>query len=1090
MIFVKSPREFLAVMLAIILLGNVGLFAQVSAEAVLSGVVVDQNGAFVPAVEITILNVSGTLERKVLTDDEGYFTFSFLPPGDYALRVKKEGFDTAEIPDLALNESSQRTLRIELKINPLSETIKVTGEAATVDENFSNGAGFNRRSIEDLPLNAGNAQSLINLVPGVVLMPVNPQNLGQFSVNGQRTNSNYFTVDGVSGNFGTSNYDFLGQTGSGSIPATNIQGGLDNLVSPEATEEVKIQTLGFAPAFGRVPGAQIFLVSRSGGNDLSFSLFENFRNDAFNARDFFDAEKPRLRYNNFGGSLSGPVIFPPFEENKNKTFFFFSYETRKFILPQPTVITMVPTAEFRRNSPNEITRAILSAFPLPTGKAASGQLSGGGENPEFDDNQALTESPTAEFKATYSDPNFAESFNLRLDRIITSKISVFGRYNYSPSFSENRNPANLSSFVRSGQITRTLTLGSTQAFNSRLINETRVNFSRQDGNTSHEFDGRYGGEIPAQTLFVPSSFDGSQTNYRLNVNGFPNPLQFSFGNYTENKMRQLNVVDNLSYVLNSHELKFGFDYRRLAPTLAPAAFGISYDFNKVESITKGIADRVFYYRTPGAATRALSFSSYFQDNWKINSGLSLLYGVRWEINPAPTTADEKALVTLLSPPDLNKADLSDLKTAPGGTPYYRTGYANFAPRFGIAYQLSDKMGRESVLRGGIGTFYDLGQSQFGEVGSPYEYVAELAENLALPINNHLINLSGGSASKINRLAVVVASAGYTLPRTYIWNLTAEQMLGESQLLSIAYVGAAGRNLQRTLTLEAAKPGGNPNAYFSPDFSRITFIDNAFSSDYHSLQIQFTRRLSGGLQTFANYTWAHSIDNYSSDSNVSAPGYYIPASLNRGNSDFDMRHSFNVGFSYDLPSPSLNSLLNVLLKNWSLSGIFFARSGLPFDVKIAETNEFGFFDANRRPDLVAGSPVYLEDADSPTGYRLNADAFTKPSPAARQGNLGRNAFTGPGARQLDLGLKKKFKLTGKANLSFRWDVYNVFNHPNFSNPYSNISYSGGQRSIPSFFGTPILSMARGYAAPGNTGGVSPVLQVGGARSMQFTVRLKF
>jgi hypothetical protein len=431
-----------------------------------------------------------------------------------------------------------------------------------------------------------------------------------------------------------------------------------------------------------------------------------------------------------------------------------------------------------------------------------------------------------------------------------------------------------------------------------------------------------------------------------------------------------------------------------------------------------------------------------------------------------------------------------LETAPAGTPYYRTRYDNFAPRLGVAYLLSDKNGRESVLRGGIGTFYDLGQSQFGEIGSPYEYVAELSENLALPISNHSINLSSALSSKINRLAIVVADAGYTLPRTYIWNLTAEQMLGENQRLSIAYVGAAGRNLQRTLTINATRPGDNPNAYSSPEFSRITFIDNAFSSDYHSLQIQFTRRLSGGLQTFANYTWAHSIDDYSSDNNIPAPGYYIPASLNRGNSDFDMRHSFNAGFSYDLPSPKSGSILNVLLKNWSLSGIFFVRGGLPFDVKIVETNEFGFFDANRRADLVAGLPVYIEDANSPTGYRLNADAFTKPSSATRQGSLGRNALTGPGARQLDLGVKKKFKLTGKSNISLRWDVYNVFNQPNFSNPYSNISYSAGHRSLPSFFGAPTLSMARGYAAAGNTGGVSPVLQVGGARSMQFSVRLKF
>ncbi len=261
----------------------------------LSGIVVDQNGGLIVGVEITILNSSGTLERTVLTDYEGFFDFPYLPSDEYSLKISKEGFDPSEIPSLSVSEENARQLKIELKINPISETIKVESERAVTDENKAGLATLDQKLLEDIPLNGRNFQSLINLVPGVIFTPVDNKNLGQFSSNGQRTNANFFTVDGVSANFGTTNYDFLGQTGSGSIPSMNVQGGLDNLISPEALQEVKIQTLDFAPATGKMPGANVSFVSKSGGNDFSLTVFENFRDGAFNAKDYFDTEKLQLQ---------------------------------------------------------------------------------------------------------------------------------------------------------------------------------------------------------------------------------------------------------------------------------------------------------------------------------------------------------------------------------------------------------------------------------------------------------------------------------------------------------------------------------------------------------------------------------------------------------------------------------------------------------------------------------------------------------------------------------------------------------------------------------------------------------------------------
>lgn len=1065
-------------------------FAAAQDFSSLSGIVVDQNGALIPGVEITILSTDGILERTVLSDTEGFFTFPLLPFGEYNLKISKEGFDPSEIPDLTIETARQ--IKIELKITPLAEAVKVQSESVQTVENSGNPSNFDRALIDNLPLNGRNQQSLISLVPGVVLTPVDNRNLGQFSSNGQRTNSNFFTVDGVPANFGTTNYDFLGQTGSGSIPAMNVQGGLDNLISTEALREVRIQTLDFSPADGKTPGATVAFVSRSGGDDFSFSVFENFRSGALNAKDYFDIEKPPHIFNNFGGSFGGPLFPFSREQNQNnRTFFFASFEGRRFTLPQPTVAAAVPSRALRQETRNPVAQAIFNSFPLPNEKddqSTSAAIQSGSTKNDSSTNAFFTE--TEEFRATYSDPNGAENYNLRVDHVFNSRFSVFGRFNYSPSFSENRNPANLSSLTESDQTTGTFTLGATQVFSGKFVNEFRFNSSFQTGTTNHDFDGLYGGILPDKSIFIPAAFDAEKTHFRFALNGFPAPLVFFYGNFAQNETRQLSFTDNLTYSIGSHEIRLGFDYRRLSPTLRASGYGINYDFNSADAVSLGTANRVSFYENPNVRTNVLWISSYVQDNWKIAPRFDLTYGVRWEINPAPSAAEEPALLTLEKAPVLADPDQSGLRLAPAGTPYYQTGLRNFAPRFGAAIQIFSRRDKQLILRGGIGTFYDLGQSQFNEIASPFEHTNGFAENLTLPVSNVPFDFFSNAASANNRLAVVSAAPDYRLPRTYFWTIAAQLKIGSSQMFSAAYVGGAGRKLQRTLTLNLAKPGKDTGGYYSDDFSKIIYIDNAYSSDYHAFQFQYSRTLANGLRAFSNYTWSHSIDNNSSDSNISTPFLNYPVSNDRGNSDFDLRHALNIGFTYNLPAIETVNPLRLLLKNWTFSGIFVARSGLPFDVKIAEfdprSNDFYL----RRAALTDGSLLYIDAPGSPTGVRLNPEAFTKPAGQFTQGNLGRNAFTGSSMWQFDASLGKKTKLTRRLAVELRTEVYNVFNRPNFSNPDTKILYQADEKIVPKSFGVPTKTMARGFASAEPTGGVSPIFQRGGARALQFNVRISF
>jgi hypothetical protein len=1023
-------------------------FAQ-TASATLSGTVVDQNNAVVPGTVITVTNTATGLKREAQTNNGGYFMIPLLPPSTYVVRAEHAGFAPIQIPDLVLNVNDNRSLQIQLTVGPVGgETVTVSAEANTIREDPAVATVINRQFVENLPLNGRSFQALINLTPGVVATKANFANQGTFSVNGQRGDANYFTIDGVSANFGVTAGSGLGQTGGGSLPAFSVSGGTNNLVSVDALQEFKIQTSTYAPEFGRTPGAQVQILTRSGTNDFHGSFFESFRDDSLDASDWFvnanRLPKPVLRQHQFGGVFGGPLHLPRFGEGgpalydaKDKTFFFFSYEGLRLRLPQVASVD-VPSIAARQN-PNLSSemRTLLNAFPVPTGPT----------NPT---------TGMAEFVGTYSEPSNFDSYSLRIDHNFSQKFSVFGRYNFAPSENIKRSTLSPNRVDKIFIDTETFTAGSTWILSPTVSNEFRFNWSKSRGANLLETDNFGGAVPPPDSLLFPAPFTRADSLFVFNVLS-GRFAGIAVGHNVNNKQRQLNLVDNVSAVTSSHQLKFGVDYRRLTPTSSP----IGYQQAILGNLNTLLTNRITTVSIAALQSIDLivnNFSAYGQDTWKASRRLTLTYGLRWDLNPPPT-GDGTQLYTLQGLDNLATATL-----APAGTPLYNTDYKAFAPRFGLSYQLSQRPGRETLLRGGFGIFYDLGSQTAGQTVSNFPYFrSSVASNAPYPLDPAVALPPAFTLNPPVNSFFTLIEPDLKLPRTYQWNLAMEQSLGNSQTVSAAYIGALGRRLLQKVRIS------NPAALFQ----NITLTTSDGESDYHALQLQFQRRLARRFQALASYTFAKSEDTVSFDD--------TDPNVLRGPSDFDVRHSFSAAVTYNIPTISRNDALKALLGGWSIDGIFTARSATPFNL-IARTNILiGGVTQNIRPDLVEGAPIYLDDPLAPGGMRLNPAAFTVP-PVGRQGTLGRNVVRGFSVHQTDLALRRQFSFGERFNFQLRAELFNIFNHPNFADPVASVT-SG-------LFGRSTQMLGRSLGSGGNLGGQNPLYQIGGPRSVQLSLKLQF
>jgi hypothetical protein len=326
--------------------------------------------------------------------------------------------------------------------------------------------------------------------------------------------------------------------------------------------------------------------------------------------------------------------------------------------------------------------------------------------------------------------------------------------------------------------------------------------------------------------------------------------------------------------------------------------------------------------------------------------------------------------------------------------------------------------------------------------------------------------------------IVTFDPNLKLPRTYQWNFGLEKSLNPNQTIALTYVGAVGRGLLREDAVD------NVNE----DFTLVRITRNTGRSDYHAMQFQAARRLSKGLQALASYTWSHSIDNASSESFsrfgvvvTSADGQLLQVTGDRGPSDFDIRHFLTLAASYTLPAEHLTTRAGALLRNWSIDAIMRARTAMPVNV-VAQADSIGDTLLElQRPNLISGVPLYLDDPAVAGGRRINRAAFSAPF-RGRQGSLGYNALRGFGVSQFDLGVRRQFHVNERFNLQFKAEFFNLFNHPNFGNPVNLLSSNR--------FGESIQMFGRSLGSGGINGGLSPLYQIGGARSIQLALKLQF
>lgn len=1083
----------------VVLLFIVLAFVSQVRASTLSGFVLDPRNTPISEATVQITNQLSNQIFSTKTDEDGFYIFAQLEPGVYKIIVKKDGFQTAIRDSIFLSIASNIKLDFVLEVGSINETVIVKESSRELVETNSATVStlIDRKFIENLPLNGRSFHSLIELVPGIALIPSSIESPGQFSVNGQRSNANYFSVDGVSANVDTSiNFQFY-QQAAGTLPGLSVFGGTTPLASIDAIEEFRVTTSSYEAEYGRQPGGQIQVITRRGSNRFTFTAFDYIRNDIFDANDFFDnkagIQRRKLRQNDFGFILGGPVILPFLYDGRNKTFFFTSYEGLRLTQPQPgAFIANVPSMSLRQAAPEPF-RTVLRAFPIPNAPRQPG-----------DPND------TERYVIGLSYPSRSDSFSLRVDQKLSDKINLFGRYSQSPSSQEFRAFPSQNNFYQ--KHLRTFTMGSTQVFSPRVTNDFRFNYSYNDG--FFEFQGIEidGAVLPPDNLIFPSFVSRKNASVSLQLStgtGTVRPANLTQGKTTATKQRQINIVNSLSIVLYKHQLKFGIDYRRLKPKFNSREISISYVFatpaSRVSGLPTGITVQAF---APNTDFYVENFSAYGQDTWRANNRLTLSFGLRWELNPPlkgerlPYNAVgmDNPLTATLAPPNTRQWD---------------TEYDNFAPRFGIAYVISEK--HNLVVRSGFGIFYDLGTGVAlrGFSSFPYNSLKTLTGNqLRFPANEtDLI-----PAPFLDSSPPPYSSTFYffdqklKLPYTRQWNVSLEKGIGENQTVTISYVGAQGRRLLRTsqfrnfnaafvqqrfglntgplIVVNPAIFGPTPaqlQSNIPAAGSPVYYTKNDTESDYQALQIKYHRRLQRGLQLLASYTYSRSTDDVSDETTVGVPSNLLNLKLEKGRSSFDLPHNFIMAISYELPRFKSTSFLKAIFNGWGVDSIIRWRSGLPFSV-ITQVFDPLNIGTTRRVDRVLGQPVWIKDKSSPGGRRLNANAFVVP-PVGVQGNSGRNAYRSYNARQVDLAVRKTFEVLGdRLRLQFRAEAFNIFNIPNFGFPAASLGVPG--------FGEPTAMLGRslsGNVASVQTSpspGFNSLYQMGGPRSLQFSIRILY
>ncbi|MBI3046754.1 MAG: TonB-dependent receptor [Acidobacteria bacterium] len=1045
-------------------------------HADIRGVVTDPSGAVVPGVRITVGRAADA-ERSVVTDASGRYAVSQLSPGTYDLRAELAGFEPIRRTAVRLEAGATLDVDLVLQPAPINETVAVPGRARR-EQPVAAALVVDREFLESLVFENRSLQSLVALAPGVVTMGD-----GMLSADGSRTTANYVTIDGVSANIGVPRFGAArppvgarigpaGGTDTNAGGANAVLGGFtggSELIQLEALEQIRVETPAYSAQLGRQSGAQVQLVSRSGTNQFTGSAFEYLRDSRLDAHDWFANANPRAqrspyRQQQFGGVFGGPIA-------RNRTFFFLSYEGRQRDTAPAVRELRVPAVELR-SSPGlspELAR-LLDAYPLPHG-------------PEFVDaqGQPLGAAPFYDASPGFQDSN---AYSVKIDHSFGPRLLLTGRWNQGLSA---RTSVVLAQRTRNATNARTLTLTGRSAMTDRLLHEWAVNYSGNAADNGSALTDRFDVRPFDERALLPP-FAPASASVGISLPGFVQ--DYTLGPSVANRQAQVNVVNTLSWMTSRHSVRTGIDFRRLTPVYGPTEYRSTVTFNTIEALLNNRADQLSIGSSDQVRLSVIAFSAYAQDTFRLTRRLTLDYGLRWEVNPAPVGVD-KPLYTVQGFPDLTA-----LALAPAGTPLYPTLWTELAPRLAAAYRLRESARQDTVVRAAYGLHYDLGIGATATAARMFPYNRTVRRtSVPFPAEEYLAQAPPLSlAPPYTGQDFTIVDAGHALPRTWQWSLGVDHSF-DTQRISATYTGHAGRRLLRRYfyAFDAARP---LNPAFPAARLNVTRNDPGWgdSSDYHALQVQYSRRLSRGLQALASYTLARATDSGSDDATVNLADRSTRPAFDYGYSKFDRRHVATISTMYMLPAARG---ARALLGDWSINLNLRAQSAAPLTVTYAYRDPVDTILYTYRVDLVAGEPIWLKDGSAPGGRRLNPAAFAVPSGvragAVRNtighGNEPRNGVRGFGLWQADLALQRQLRLGGRRAVQLRAEAYNVLNRPSFAQPDASIGTVVGATG--QFIPAPLFGRITGSGGFGiGPGAIGTLAPTGGPRTIQLVVRLNF
>lgn len=1024
-------RRLEAVIAVLALAGT--LRAQTSTGRI-AGEAVDHSGAPVAGATVTAARIDTGLTRRTQTNERGVFLLSGLRPGRYLVRVSTQESSTKETITLAVNQRFVLNVQLggqeEVAANDKADLVVRSRD----DPWKSSGAeAVDPALVESLPINGRSFQSLTLLESGIVLTPASVEDRGQMSSFGMRPGTDYATVDGVSANFGVAPaFLTAAPLGAENLSAISANGGTNSLVAVDAMREFEVRPGAYEASLGRTPGAQISIVTRSGTNDLHGSVFHYFRNDKLDAAGFFPnrtgVEKPATRLNDFGFVFGGPI-------QRDRTFFFGAYEAFRVRQPQ-SVSQLYPTAETRRRAVPSVS-SIVNAFPMPNGEEAGNGF--------------------AWYRTSYSSPSELDAYSLRLDHAANGSVLLFGRVARSPSVLGQRGPESVFESL-ANNTTRTRfdvasgAFGAIQTLGPAATHEARVSWSRSKAAVSAQLD-TTGGAVPLDmTEFLPAGVSPGDSNL---IVSFPVLPAFVVGMIADNRQTQWEFSDNLDLLAGRHEIRIGANLRELTSDYPGPGYRqllFFQPFDQPLGLASGVAAGAQITETEPVALHQRMVSAFAQDSWRVQAKTTLTLGLRWDYNPAPGGRDGLRIRSL----DVSRG-VSHPVLRPAGEPMFRAPLDQFAPRIGLAHRLGGGL----VLRAAAGFFQDIprGMASILQQGEPTARTTlRFAQPAPLP-----------PTSRTAEPPAVEAPFGqlygyapdYQPVRAFQSSAGLEGSLGGGRRLRVAYIASSGRRLaHRDLHLDTA-----------PVAQSIDLIRSDARSSYHALQWRFVQQWRKNLRLEASHTWSHSIDDSSQTAFPELPGMRT-----RSSSNFDARHTLAGALTYQLPSARRG--WTSLVGGWEIDALWRSQSALPLDV----FHKPAGIPFNTRPDLVAGQSPWISDANAPGGRRLNQKAFQPTAAPGVHGSLPRNALRAFSLFQLDVALRRRFRVTEGLNMEIGAEVFNLPNRASFAAPPANLALRP--------FGESTRNYGRGLGTGGLLGGQNPLHAVGTPRSVQLTLRLRF